>query len=335
MLPVDRFVLEVLETVPPWALDRCRELKDRGFEIALDDFRPGDDRETMLDVADYVKVDLTLTDPVDLPRLVSDLRRSNACLLAEKVETSAEFERCMELDFELYQGYFFARPTMLSGQKLEPHRVGLLSAFRVVSEEQPTEELDEFFKRDPKLGVQLLRIANSSALGSAQKITSFEHAIMYVGRRELRRWILLMLYAGSGGVAIESAVLEVAAIRGRLLELMAPLLSSGAACDPSSHDRAFLVGMLSLSDVILGLPQTDLAQELALEPEIGAAILDGHGPLGDLLRVAEAIEGGRFGELAQLLESLGFSAEQLSHAQSEAYAWYREMGSVEGLEPAD
>lgn len=331
VLPVERFVLEVLETVPPWALERCRELKDLGFEIALDDFVPQDSRKELLDVADYVKVDLTLTDPASLSGLVSDLRRSDVRLLAEKVETNEEFENCMDLGFELFQGYFFSKPTTLLGNKLEPHRIGLMSAFRAVSEEQTSDTLEEIFKRDATLGVQLLRIANSAALASVNKITSFEHAIMYIGRRQLRRWILLMLYASNDSVPAARAIIEVAAVRGRMLEMMAPLIASGAASDSAINDRAFLVGMLSLSDSILGVPCNDLIKELALEPEVGEAILGYSGPLGDLLRVAEAVEGGRFVELAGLLESLGLSSEQLGNALSEAYVWYRQLDGGDTL----
>ena len=323
-LPAERFVLEVLESVPPWALERCIELRQRGFKIALDDFVTGDARTALLQSADYVKVDLPLARSGSLPGLVRDLRAYPVCLLAEKVETNAEFDECMDLGFDLFQGYFFAKPTTLTGSKLELRRGGLLTAFRAISDDKSTGELEEVFKRDVQLGFQLMRIANSAALGSIQRITSFEHAVMYVGRHQLRRWILLMLYASGGDEQKVSPAIELAAVRGRLLELLAPLIATSGA---EIKERAFMAGMLSLADAILGSNLGDIIQELRVEPQVESAILKHRGTLGDLLRVAEAIENGRFAELAEILESLGISAEQLGHAQSEAYAWYRQMGA--------
>lgn len=327
-LPPERFILEVLETVPAWALERCLELQERGFEIALDDYVPGDPREGMLPAADYVKVDLTLTDPKDLPGLVAELQRYRARLLAEKVETNEEFELCKSLGFELFQGYFFARPTTLSATSVDLERTNLLSAFRALSEDSSTGELEEVFKRDPRLGVQLLRIANSAALGSVQRITSFEHAVMYVGRQQLRRWVLLMLYSSrSGGQAAHPAI-ELAAVRGRLLELLAPLIPSESGGGSASTASAFVAGMLSLGDAILGTTLAKVLETLQVEREVEFAVIDRKGLLGHLLRVMEALEGGRFVELTRELEALGLSADQLAQAQQEAYAWYRAMEEV-------
>ena len=332
-LPPERFVLEVLETVPPWALERCVELRERGFRIALDDFVPGDTRRALLRSADYVKVDLTLTDAVALPQLVEALQAQGLRLLAEKVETHAEFEECLGLGFELFQGYFFAKPTTFSGRKLELQRSGLLAAFRAVSAEGPTGELEEVFKRDVRLGVQLLRIANSAALGSIQKITSFEHAIMYVGRKQLRRWILLMLYADAGEEQNVSPAIEVAAVRGRMLELLAPLVTSEDERDLEARDGAFLAGVLSLGAAIMDADPADMIDELGVESAVASAILERQGVLGCLLRISEAIEGGRFDELLGLLDSVGLSRVQLNHAQREAYAWYRQMGVDDVFQP--
>ena len=325
-LPHERFVLEVLETVPPWALERCDELRARGYQIALDDFVPGDARHELLGSADYVKVDLTLTSRDALPLLVEALQAQGVRLLAEKVETHEEFDECMAMGFELFQGYFFAKPTTFSGKSLDLQRSALLAVFRAVSTDQPTGEIEQAFKRDARLGIQLLRIANSAALGAIGKITSFEHAIMYVGRKQLRRWILLMLYASGSGDLTLSPAIEVAAVRGRLLELLVPLVPSESAIDPEARDAAFLAGMLSVGGAILGVDPGAMIDELGVQSIVGAAVLERKGPLGSLLRISEAIEAGRFDDLGERLEAVGLSSIQLKHALSEAYAWYRQAG---------
>lgn len=327
-LPPDRFVLEILETVPPWAIDRCIELREMGFRLALDDYVPGDERRNLLKSADYVKVDLTLTDPDDLPHLASALHAQGTCLLAEKVESHQEFERCAHLGFELFQGYYFAKPATLAGKKTAVAEQGLINAFRALSTNRPVAELEELFKREASLGVQLLRIANSAALGAAQRISSFEHAIMYVGSAQLRRWILLMLYAGGGDTRVAGPAVEVAVIRGRMLELLVPMAAAGKS-DEATRECAFLAGMLSLGEAIMKRDRSELVDELGVAAEIASAITDREGLLGDLLRVCEALEKGRFDEVASLLDGLGLVPDHLIHAQREAYSWFRELSPEE------
>ncbi len=323
-LPPERFVLEVLESVPGWAVARCLELHERGFELALDDFVPDDDRSELLSASRYVKVDLIQTDREELPELARALRARGVSLLAEKVESPEEFERCKALDFELFQGFFFSRPATFKGTQARPERNGLLGAFRAIVDDRPLGELADVFKRHARLGVQLLRIANSAALGSRQRITAIEHAIMYVGREQLRRWVLLLLYASDGPDGAAHPALELAAVRGRLIELLAPMLERRANATEELGDLGFLAGMLSLADVILDKKLGDLFDELSVHEAVRTAVLERRGPIGQLLCIAEALEEGRFPELASALEACGLGVEHLAHAQREAYLWVRQ-----------
>ena len=326
VLPTDRFVLEVLETVPAWARERCAELRDRGFEIALDDFVVGDDRERLADLVDYIKVDLMLTREQGLGQLVGDLRRFDARLLAEKVEDTNDFDFCRELGFDLYQGYFFARPTTVSGRGLDVERAGLIRSFRAVSDDRSVDEVADVLKQNAKLGLQILRIANSAGLGSVQKISSFEHAIMYIGRQHLRRWLLLLLYSSRSGLELGNPAIEIAAIRGRMLELLCPLAPTSAGLDDEAHDGAFLAGLLSLSESALGLELTELMDELGVHAAVRAGVLSREGLIGSLIDAVEHLERGRFDELCESLERAGLSMEQIGHAQMEAFDWFRGFG---------
>lgn len=116
-LPRERVVLELLETVEvdDALLSRCRALKARGFRLALDDFVTWHERyEPLLALADIVKVDILQLDPAALVQLVSRLRLYPARLLAEKVENCAVARRCLQLGFDLFQGFYFARPAPLA-----------------------------------------------------------------------------------------------------------------------------------------------------------------------------------------------------------------------------
>lgn len=323
VLPRDRFVLEVLETVPPWARERCVELRARGFEIALDDFVLDDERDSLVDIADYVKVDLMMTRRLGLGDLVRSLRRSEARLLAEKVEDFSDFDFCRDLGFELFQGYFFSRPKTISGRGVDVERTGLLRAFRAVSDDRPASEVVDVLKQNAKLGLQVLRIANSVALGSVQRISSLEHAVMYVGRQHLRRWILLLLYSNRNGLDLANPAIEIAAIRGRLMELLLPLVPAAVALDDEVRDSAFLVGLLSLGGAAIGVELDPLLDELEAHPEIRAALQNRSGLIGLLIGIVERLETARFASLGDSLEQAGLTIDSVAHAQREAFSWYR------------
>ena len=117
-LPQDRVVLELLESVPITAalIDRCRQLKSRGFRLALDDFVHDDERyQPLLAIVDVVKVDIPMVDPNRLQGLIERLRRHPAKLLAEKVDSEASAKACRALGFDLFQGHFFGRPRLVVG----------------------------------------------------------------------------------------------------------------------------------------------------------------------------------------------------------------------------
>lgn len=335
VLSPEHFVLEVLETVPDWAVERCDELAKLGFELALDDYTPEDPRKDLLDICDYVKVDLPSVSSAHLPALIRDLRRGGKRIVAEKVETEEEFQRCRDLGVELYQGYYFAKPATLTGKAFEPNAAALLGVFRDLSRDANVDSLETHFKRHPTLGINLLRMVNTAGRATRTKIASLRHALVFLGRIQLRRWVLLMLYAGDRADIRSNPLLELAALRGRLLELLAPVCLNGQDASADGGDRAFLAGMLSLADSLLGGGLEEVLEQLGVEPEIREAVLARDGLLGSLLRAVESLENGRFVELSALLGDLGVSSEQLGRAQREAYLWIRSLEADVGPEDSD
>ena len=339
-LPQERVVLEVLETTRPSTevVGRCAELVARGYELALDDWVPGDPRAPLLPFARYVKVDVMATDAERLPQVARSLRdTAGVALLAEKVETREHVARCRQAGFELFQGYFFARPQTVSARTVDPRRAAVLAIFRDLSADADVDVLGEHFKRTAELGVGLLRLVNSVALARREQIATLEHALAMLGRQQLRRWLVLLLFAGAGEHGLASPLLQASAVRGRLMELLA----RGERPDRAARERgerAFLAGMVSLLDVALGLPHEQLVRELHLEPEVGAAILRGDGELGALLALASDVERGELPRAQSLVERIGLDPERLLRAEAEAWAWTDEViagaGSLGETAPA-
>jgi c-di-GMP phosphodiesterase len=168
-LPPHKVILEILETVKPTQplLDRVAELKRLGFKFALDDVVDrSEDVARLVDLVDVVKIDLQGIDLADLPALAASLRRPSRKLLAEKVETLDEFEMCMELGFDYFQGYYFARPVILSGKKIAPSELAVLRLLELINSQASDEAIETAVKRDALISLNLLRLVNSRAAGS-------------------------------------------------------------------------------------------------------------------------------------------------------------------------
>jgi EAL and modified HD-GYP domain-containing signal transduction protein len=136
LLPPERIIFEILEDVPisSQLVERCIELKDRGFRLAIDDFVYRSEYDPILPLIDYLKVDLGITAVESLPKVIAEIRKhSNATLLAEKVEEESQYIACKDLGFTLFQGYFFAHPVVITGKKPQPNQISLMRIMGMLS----------------------------------------------------------------------------------------------------------------------------------------------------------------------------------------------------------
>ncbi len=322
LLPRQQVMLELLETITidGAIVDRCHELKAKGFSLALDDVvELSDEIKPLLSVVEVVKLDLMLIDPARLPSLVKELKRYPVKLLAEKVEDMEQARRCMEMGFDLFQGYHFAHPEMLSGKRTNPSKMALIRLLSLLLSEAENNEIEEAFKEHADLTYNLMRMVNSVGTGLATKVSSLKHGLLVLGRQPLRRWVQLLLYASNKGNNTVSPLMQLAATRGRLLELVAQRERPG---DPDYADCAFMVGMLSLLDALLGEPLPEILARMSLQEEVESALLLHEGSLGELLTLCEKIE---TGDIAAIQENLsarpGLTVEALNKAQLEALGW--------------
>lgn len=325
LLPKDKVVLEILETVEvtPELLKRCRELKAKGFTLALDDIvavTPA--MEPLLDLMDIAKVCISAVSEEALPGLVQALARRPLELLAEQVESREQMEHCRNLGFHLFQGYYFAHPTILSGRKLGQSRLSLLKLLSQVLDDSDTPQLEQTFKHEPGLSINLLRMANSAAVGARTRITSLRHAITLLGRRQLQRWLQLLIYANQFNAGSQpNPLMPQAALRGRLVELIALAAHPEAAEDTDFHDCAYMAGAFSLLDVLLHLPMDSVLAALPLADEVAEAVGRHQGPLGDALSLVESLERGLPAPDTALLEKLRLRGDALGQLQVDALAW--------------
>lgn len=298
LLPPERFVLEILETVHVDAsvIERIELLRRAGFRIALDDIVDlSDELLPLLPHIDIVKVDFLHVNRARLPALADAVRAAGKTLVAEKVETRDDYALGQQLGFDLFQGYFFARPQVLSARRADPSRESLLRMLALIASDAPLTELEFELKRSPDVVMQLLRLVNSSAYGLGRRIASVREAILAAGTRQIARWAQLLLYASSGDASWRTDPLaQLAGARSRFMELAASRVRPD---DERFGDAAFMTGVFSLVHVLLGeVAPADALAPIGLVTEIGDAIAHRVGLLGALLTIAEAAEAGKPGE---------------------------------------
>jgi EAL and modified HD-GYP domain-containing signal transduction protein len=315
-LPPDRIVLEVLgELEPsPGVVNSLRSLVDAGYRVALDDYVPDDPRASLLPLVSVLKFDVQKATPAAIQREIDRVRRPGLLLLAKKVETREEFQTFGWMGFDLFQGYFYARPTIVPGRPLLANQVAVLDVIaRLQDPQNGVDELAAAIQRDVGLSFRVMRYANSSLLAAAAPIDTIRNAVIRLGMVRVRNLAALMLLGGMEGVP--RSVLAAALYRARACELLA---GAARVPDPAS---GFTVGMFSLLDAMLNQPMSDLLSQLPLSVAVAQAILLGTGPHGAILACARAFENCDW----KGVELAGVGREKLEECLRSAVRWADEQ----------
>lgn len=327
LLPKAHIVLELLETirVDDAVIERCRALKQSGFTLALDDFMFDESYRPLLELVDIVKIDILQHSREALPSMVKQLRQWPVKLLAEKVDSAEQAAYCQSLGFDLFQGYYFARPLVLSAKRTDPSQLALIQLLGLVLRDADTSQIEQIFKQHPNLTYNLMRLVNSVASGVHRSIASVSQAIVVLGRKQLQRWLQLLLFTLQGGSVYPSPLLLLAAARGKMMELLAAKQQRNA----DYCDEAFMAGILSLIDALIDKPLADVARELNLDERLVAALLRREGELGVLLQLVESVEHPDLDSTKTLLVKTGaLSLSDLTAAQIEAMAWANQVAEA-------
>ena len=325
-LPAEGVVLQlVVDRIPDERmLERCRALRERRYTLALADYAGLDEQSSpLLTMVDYVKIDIRGKDSRRLLELAGPLARLPLKLLAQGVETRDDFVRCRDAGFQLFQGYHFARPEVVSGRRLTASQTTIIQLINLAARDADTVKIEEGIKHDPALAVNLLSIVNSVAYNFSRRISSLRQAITVLGRRQLQRWLqlLLMTPAGKAPDASRTPLLQVAALRGRMLELLVGHLRPR---DATLAGQAFITGIMSMMPTALGMPMNEIFEQIALEQEIVAALQSYQGTLGKMLMLLECYDAedadGCDAILAGFLGT-GLDRHMLNHCLTESLRW--------------
>jgi c-di-GMP-related signal transduction protein len=321
LLPPERSVVEILETVTPdeEVLAACRQLRRQGYALALDDCLDDQRTEAFAPWVDILKVDFLQTSAVDQERLARRYRKMKIRMVAEKVETEPEFRRALQLGYDYFQGYFFARPTVLQAARVPASQIsGLRLMKQIQREELDFQVIEQLIRHDLSFSHSLLTYLNSAAFHWADRVESVRHGLSLLGSVEIRKWVWMASLSNLG--ANRPAVLMAQVLmRGRFCEEIA---RSGRLALGESDP--FLLGMFSLLDAILGRPLQGILDDLNISRNIRNALLGTAGE-GDLLsvvlRIVKSYEVGDWHQVEAALHVIGMSPDDLLTCYMDSVSW--------------
>jgi len=319
LLPKDQVVLEVLEGIDSddEVVSALIKLRGAGYVIALDDLVSFSDRAALVELADIVKVDVLACTPEDQRKIAQRTLSQGALPLAEKVETRAQYDSVRELGFELFQGYYFCKPSTISTRDIPCIQLNYLHLLRIVT--QPKFDLfkvEEAIRREPALCYRLLRYLNSAAFGLFP-ISSIRYALTLLGQDEIRKWISVVAAVGMAGPR-EAELIRLALMRARFCELMHQQANASAS-------DLFLVGLFSLFDAILDRPISFVIEQVPIPSRCKTALSGGTNSLGETLALAIVCERGEWNLLSSRCKALGCSEVQVLQRMLAAQGWVHEL----------
>jgi len=311
-------VVEILEDIIPDAefMKACRNLKELGYVLALDDFVLDYPYEEIVDLVDIIKVDFLLTSMSERTAIIQKYQDRNIRFLAEKVETLEQFEEAIRAGYTYFQGYFFSKPVIMKHKDIEPATFNYIKILQELDGPEPEyENIASIIEFDVSLSYKLLRLINSAAFYSNSRVTSLKHALVMLGFKEIRKWISIVMLRELGADKPDE-IIRTCLLRGKMGEILSKQFGLKAR-----KTEVFLMGMFSMIDTLMNQEMEEALELLPLEDDVKAGILGESNQFSDLLKLVIAYEKGNWDYLFLKAKKSGLGMNVFPDAYIEAVKW--------------
>lgn len=315
LLPSDLVVIEILENIEPdqEIILACQKLKEAGYLLALDDFVFDEKFWPLINLADIIKVDFSVTVGKERTNIVKRLSARKIKFLAEKVETREEFEQARQAGYHLFQGYFFCKPLVVVGRMIPPFKLNSLRLLQEINNPKTDfGKIEDIIKGDVSLSYNLLKFINSSLFGLKMKINSIRQALVLLGLSEVRKWASIVALQTLGQDKPNELIVNclVRAAFGEALAKKTALRQEAS--------NIFLMGMFSLIDAFFDRPLAEVLEELPLSQEIKKALLGEDNRFSPIYNLVLAYEKADWTNISVCSQQAGFDESEISNLYFQA-----------------
>lgn len=320
VLPPTSVIVEVLEDIEPTeeVLELCKKLKTLGYVIALDDFVYSAKYRKLIDIADIIKVDFKITKGQERKKIIEQVNSATIKFLAEKVETLEEFNEAVSLGYSYFQGYYFSKPLIISGKRISENKIIHMKLLKEISSKNFTiDSIENLIKRDLSLSFKLLKLINSANYSFRSEIKSIKQALALLGEKELKNWLYLIVFKTLGEDKPEIIIIN-SLTRAKFAELIAEKNSK-----EYNQYNAYLLGMLSMVDLLLDRPLHEILEELLIPLEVKAALNGINNEYRKLLNLVIEYEKGQWHKVSEISRDLKLDEKWLPKAYYEAISYMK------------
>lgn len=318
LLPKEYTTIEILEDVNPTKeiIEICKKLKSQGYILALDDFEDSEKLHPLIELANIIKVDFILNNRDERKKIVEKYRDKNIKFLAEKVETKEEYREAIEMGYSYFQGYFFSKPTIVKGEDIPINYNSRIDLIKKLNNRYiQIEDLEEIIKQDVSLAYKLFKYVNSASFGMKNQVKSIKQALALFGNEEMTKWMTLIILRDLQNNANQN-VLRLSVIRARFCELICEISSN-----QEKSNEAFVMGMFSTIDSILGKNMKDALAELAVTDDVSKALLGEESFLYYLYQLVLSYESGKWINFSMYCKRLKINEKNIPKYYIKSLEW--------------
>ena len=286
-LPISpkQVILEVLEDIPVTdeLIQAVKRLHSQGFIIALDDYIYNPSHKPLIEMCQLIKIDIMALSREELAEHVKQLKPFGKKLLAEKIETLDEFDFCMDLGFDYFQGYFLSKPRIVKSATLPQNKLAIMNILALLQDvNSEIEDIEEAISSDVAMSYKILKLMNSAFFNFSNKIESIKQALLLLGRKKLNSWASMT--AMSKLDEQPSEMIHIAMTRAKMCELLA----ESAGLKPV--ENYFTTGLFSALDILMENRLEVLLKPLPISDDLRSAVINQDGIMGEALKCTLAYE---------------------------------------------
>lgn len=314
----DRVIVELADPTDNTValFEACQHIKQMGFKLAIDDPMMVGTQHDIFPLIDIVKVDVSKTRFDTIEKQISRYHDANVKLVAEQVNTQDNFSICVDLGFDLFQGYFFSQPEARILRELPASKMNVVDLMGESSNPNfDVKRISEIIERDATLSFLLLKFINNPTINKRHKITSLKHALNYMGEVEIKKFIALLSLTSLGDEK-PLEIIHMSLVRAKFFDLLTE--RRGLKNNPPI---AFLVGLFSLLEGLLDQSMTDIVKQLPLSNEVNDALLGKNIEMNNYMTLVRSLESALWLNVIKQAKILNIDQKQLHVLYNQAIVW--------------